>query len=98
MVKVRVFDARIGVLMLISWAVGRVGMYGSYTLLVVGISAGVALSMLACLIWVHRKNRDWKWALFGMLYPIGWLAILPLKVAKPIPIKRDNVFSLEGNS
>ena len=38
-------------------------------------SAGLGLIVWGCYVWARLKGRHWAWMLFGLLAPIGLLAL-----------------------
>jgi len=40
---------------------------------------GVIMAVIGCDMWVRDKNRAWVFSLWGLLAPIGYLAIMTLK-------------------
>ena len=44
---------------------------------------GVIMAMTGCYLWTRNKNRASGFALWGLLTPIGYLAIMTLKDKSP---------------
>jgi len=45
----------------------------------VGTVVGVIMAVIGCHLWTRDKNRAWGFSLWGLLAPIGYLAIMTLK-------------------
>ena len=45
--------------------------------------AGMLVAIYACWNWTKYKGREPAWALWGILYPIGYLALVLLKDKNP---------------
>jgi hypothetical protein len=45
----------------------------------VGTVVGVIMAIIGCDMWVRDKNRAWVFSLWGLVAPIGYLAIMTLK-------------------
>lgn len=46
---------------------------------------GSGFVLWGCYLWVKIKGRHWAWMLFGLLAPIGLLALFLLKSKMPPP-------------
>ena len=59
--------------------VGNVAFDTGHTNGEVGTIVGVIMAVIGCDMWVRDKNRACGFSLWGLLAPIGYLAIMTLK-------------------
>jgi len=59
--------------------VGNVAFNTGHTNGEVGTVVGVIMAVIGCYLWTRDKNRAWGFSLWGLLAPIGYLAIMTLK-------------------
>ncbi len=58
---------------------------GGYSLLLLFV--GLSLSVWGCYIWARLKNRSGYWCLFGLLTPIGLIALWKIKDKSLVGVK-----------
>ena len=62
-----------------SWWVSQPWLY--YGLLLLGLG----LTVYGCYLWAKLKGRRWTWMFFGLLSPIGLIALAVLKPRQQVP-------------